>query len=96
LADEKIQLARDEVARQQKHVLAPLAFTALRKLLQTPSHKDHARGIEMILSRIDPVESKHTVSVQHQTEITPQMTEAVLKRMDEIAARLRYLCHLRA
>jgi hypothetical protein len=44
---------------------APAALQALQKLISTPSHKDFARGIDMILSRVHPVETRHLVDVHH-------------------------------
>ncbi len=44
---------------------APRAISALSRLIETPSHKDHARGIAMVLDRVHPVETQHTVKVEH-------------------------------
>jgi hypothetical protein len=44
---------------------APRAISALSRLIETPSHRDHARGIAMVLDRVHPAETQHTVKVQH-------------------------------
>ena len=43
------------------------AVTAAMNGLRDPSHRDHARFVDMFISRVDPVISKHSVDVTHRT-----------------------------
>jgi hypothetical protein len=65
---------------------APRAIRALAHLVETPNHRDHARGIAMVLDRVHPVETTHRVEVEHKhrLEIT---TEKALERIRELARR---------
>jgi glyoxylase-like metal-dependent hydrolase (beta-lactamase superfamily II) len=60
---------------------------ALDRLIDTPSHKDHARGIAMVLDRVYPAETQHTLRVQHDVTPAAVATAAVLKRISELAAQ---------
>jgi hypothetical protein len=44
---------------------APEAVKALQNLIRDPEHKDHARGISMVLARTDPEISQHDIHVTH-------------------------------
>jgi phage terminase small subunit len=43
------------------------AATAVMNMVRDPSHRDHARAVDMILSRADPAETRHSVDVTHRT-----------------------------
>jgi hypothetical protein len=65
LHDERILEAIHE--EDQKHIRAnaPRAIRALSHLIETPSSKDHVRGISMVLDRVHPAETRHHVEVHH-------------------------------
>jgi hypothetical protein len=65
---------------------APRAIRALEYLIETPTHKDFARGIEMVLSRVHPTESVHHVKVEHRGKVVIA-TEQVLERIRELASK---------
>jgi hypothetical protein len=69
----------------EKHIRssAPRAISALSRLIETPSSKDHARGIAMVLDRIHPVET--IVKMQHDATPALKATAEVLKRIAEVA-----------
>jgi hypothetical protein len=91
------RLAHDErvldaiLEEDEKHIRssAPRALRALSHLIETPSHKDHARGIGMVLDRTYPVESVHNVKIRH--DVTPEFRETaeVLARIAELAENFR-------
>jgi hypothetical protein len=83
--DPRVQAAVREYGRTMVRSLAPAAVQAVRALIANSKHKDHARGIAMILDREWPAESTHNVKVEHYTAPTPAATEAVLKRIAELA-----------
>jgi phage terminase small subunit len=66
--DEKILAALHE--EDQKHIRAsaPRAVRALGRLIEDPDHKDHARGIAMVLDRVHPTEQRHVVDVHHHVD----------------------------
>lgn len=83
-----IQAAIAEELQRRLRSLSPTALQALENLLSNPDHRDHARGIAMILDRADPVSTTHTVKVEHSTpdEIVAA-TEKVMARIRELAQR---------
>jgi hypothetical protein len=56
-------------------------------LIETPSHKDHARGIGMVLDRVHPAETQHTVKVQHDATPNFKETAEVMERIAALAAK---------
>jgi hypothetical protein len=59
----------------------------LSRLIEDPRHKDHARGIGMVLDRVHPAEQVH--NVKHNHDVTPafQNTAQIMARMAELAAK---------
>lgn len=43
------------------------ALAALFNMVRDPMHKDHARAVAMIMDRVHPTESKHSIDVTHRT-----------------------------
>ena len=72
LQDSKINRAVVELSKKELHALAAAATDALGNLVRDPKAKDHARGIDMVISRIAPAETfanvRHTVEVNHNDE----------------------------
>jgi hypothetical protein len=88
MADARIRAAIDEESRRHPHVLAPLAYSALRKLLQDPKHPQHVRAIGMVIERVSPIQTSHEITVHHsEPPVTPENIATVLKRMDELAKK---------
>jgi hypothetical protein len=85
--DERILEAFREENEKHIRASAPRAIVALSRLIEDPKHKDHARGIGMVLEREYPVES--VVTMKHQHDVTPafQDTAKVMARMAELAAK---------
>jgi hypothetical protein len=86
-SDPKIQDAIQEESRKYVTTLGPTAVRALKNLLGRPAHKDHGRAVGILMERIAPVESTHTVRVTH--DATPSFTETaqVLERIAQLAAK---------
>jgi phage terminase small subunit len=65
MADPRMQAAIAEEARKIVRGGAPEAARALLNLIRNPQHRDHARGIAMLLARTDPEVARHDISVTH-------------------------------
>jgi len=65
MRNEKIIGAIAEEARKLLRGGAPDAVKALLNLVHSPEHKDHARGISMVLARTDPEIQQHDLQVSH-------------------------------
>ena len=63
--DDRIVAALSEEAKKIVRGGAPEAARALIGLVRDPTHKDHARGIAMVLARTDPEISQHDVQIVH-------------------------------
>jgi hypothetical protein len=72
MRDSRIIAALSEESRKIVRGGAPEAAKALLALVRDPEHRDHARGIAMILARTDPEVSRHDVNVTHKI-IDPDM-----------------------
>lgn len=85
--DPKIQAAISEVSASYLTTLGPPAVRALRRLLDDPKHKDHGRALGIIMDRVAPAQSTHTVKVEH--DASPQLvaTAAVMKRITDLATQ---------
>jgi hypothetical protein len=85
--DERVLAAIAEEDQKYIRSSAPRAIGALSRLIENPGHKDHARGIAMILDRTMPLETVHNVQVKH--DATPEFKETaqVLARISELAAK---------
>ena len=56
--DDRMIAAIAELSRKIIRVGAPEASNALLELVRDKNHKDHARALEMVLSRADPIETR--------------------------------------
>jgi hypothetical protein len=59
----------------------------LKNLIRDPKHKDHARGIAMVLDRADPMQTVHTVRVEDVRPPSVEVTQAVLDRIEALMHR---------
>ncbi|MEH2570253.1 hypothetical protein [Bradyrhizobium sp. AZCC 2289] len=85
--DERVLEAIAEEDQKRIRASAPRAISALSRLVEDPSHRDHARGIAMVLDRVHPAETVHNVKVQHDTTEEFKDTAKVLKRIAELAEK---------
>ena len=70
--DDKIQAAIFEEDQKRIRSTAPRAIFALQNLIEDPTHKDHARGIGMLLDRVHPPELRTTIDVHHHVDHTAE------------------------
>lgn len=84
--DDRILEAMREEDERRIRASAPRAIRALAHLIEDPDHKDHARGIAMVLDRVHPAETTHTVKVEHKLPVMVATAE-VLERIARLAAR---------
>ena len=83
MSDERIQRAILAEAKKTLRGAAPEAVNALLNVIRDPKHRDHIRGVDMLLSRTDAVETHasitHYIEVDHHREALDQL--ALMKRL---------------
>jgi hypothetical protein len=84
--DEKILAAIHEEDQRRIRASAPRAIRALENLLENPDHRDHGRAIGIVMDRVHPAETTHTVKVEHQVPVVIA-TEEVLARIRQLAIK---------
>ncbi len=67
--------------------LAPDVVKGIRDVVNDPKHRDHARMLALVYERLDPVQTLHTVKVEDHRPASPEITQKVLDRIDELARR---------
>jgi hypothetical protein len=67
--------------------LAPEVVRAIRNVVNDPAHRDHARMLALVYDRLDPLQTLHTVKVEDNRPASPEITQKVLERIDELARR---------
>ena len=85
--DERVLSAIREEDEKRIRSSAPRAIAALSHLIETPSHKDHARGIAMVLDRVHPAETQHVIKVEHRASSSFKATAETIERIMLLAAR---------
>jgi hypothetical protein len=83
--DERVLAAIAEQDQLFIRSSAPRAMGALSRLIEDPRHKDHARGIAMVLDRTMPLET--VVKVNHDATPGFKETAQVLLRIAELAEK---------
>lgn len=63
--DDRVIAAIAEESKKIVRVHHPEASLALLNLIRNPDHKDHARAIGMVLDRVDPMTTNHSMTVTH-------------------------------
>jgi hypothetical protein len=88
--DERILAALYEEDQKRIRASAPRAIRALQNLIEDPEHKDHARGIGMVLDRVHPAETRYTVDVHHHIDHDAEAIAQLrmLKSLDVPRAKL--------
>jgi hypothetical protein len=85
--DPRVQAALYEEDQKRIRATTPRAIHALAALVENPKHRDHARGIAMLLDRVHPAEMVH--KVKHEHDVTPSAMETaqILQRIAELSAK---------
>jgi hypothetical protein len=88
--DQRILAALHEEDQRRIRASAPRAISALMNLIETPEHKDHARAIGMVMDRVHPAETRHTVEVHHHVDHDAEAVAhlRMLKELDVPRAKL--------
>jgi hypothetical protein len=82
MCDPRIQAAIAEESANYIRSTGPAAAQMLNRLVLNENHKDHARGIDMVLSRVAPIETRHVVDVRH----TRTLDEEALAALETLRA----------
>jgi phage terminase small subunit len=85
--DERVLAAIAEEDQKFIRSSAPRAISALSRLIEDPKAKDHARGIAMVLDRVHPAETQHTIKVEHDATPSFKDTAVIMERIALLAAR---------
>jgi hypothetical protein len=85
--DDRVQAAIVEYSQRCLRAIPPEAIRALKDLIRDPKHKDHARGIAMVLDRADPLQTMHTVKVEDSRPPSTAATQAVFERIEQLMQR---------
>ena len=85
--DDDVQAAIKEHSHRVMRAIPPEAIRALKKLIADPTHRDHMRAIAAVIDRTDPLQTMHTVKIEDTRPPSPEITQKVLARIDELARR---------
>jgi hypothetical protein len=77
MQDERIQRAIVEESQNFIRSTGPAAAQMLNRLVLNENHRDHARAIDMVLSRVAPIETRHVVDVRHHRTLDEEAIEAL-------------------
>jgi hypothetical protein len=77
MTNPKIQKAVAEEAQNFIRSTGPAAAQMLNRLVLDASHRDHARGIAMVLDRVAPIETRHVVDVRHTRTLDEEALDAL-------------------
>jgi phage terminase small subunit len=86
-SDPKVQDAIREVSAQYITLMGPHAVRALKKILDNPGHRDHGRALGIVMDRVSPQGTTHTVKVEGEVKLSARETEHVLARIEELARK---------
>jgi hypothetical protein len=62
--DERVLAAIAEEDKKRIRASAPRALSALQRVVENPDHRDHLRGVAMVLDRVHP--TQHQMHVVHE------------------------------
>jgi hypothetical protein len=86
-ADPKVQAAIAEVSTQYITVLGPHAVRALKKVLDSPGHRDFGRALGIVMDRVSPISSMAVVKVEGKIELGASEAAHVLERIEQLARK---------
>jgi hypothetical protein len=92
--DDRMIAAIAEEAKKVIRLGAPEAAAALLNLVRTPDHRDHARGVAMLLDRVDPTVSMHDVQVLHKVVDADEEALEELRAVRQLGATREKLLSL--
>jgi phage terminase small subunit len=86
-ADPKVQAAIAEVSQQHLTTLGPPAVRAMKRVLNTPNHRDFGRVIGIVMDRVAPAQSTHTLEVKGEVRLSAGETAKVMDRIEELCRK---------
>jgi hypothetical protein len=92
--DERMIAAIAELSRAIIRVGAPQAVNAILNVIMDPTHKDHVRACDIVLSRADPVETRHKMEVIHKTVDPDQEALEELRALRQLGTPRKTLLEL--
>jgi phage terminase small subunit len=94
MRNEKILLAINEEARKLLRAGGADATKALLALVHDNTHKDHARGIQMVLARTDPEIDRHDFNIVHKVLNPDEEALEELRALRQLGATREKLIEL--
>jgi hypothetical protein len=85
ITQERIKLGIAEYSQAVVRSISPEAIKAVRELIKDKKHPAHARALQMILDRVDPVVETARLTVEHYSPPTPAVTAATLAKIAELS-----------
>jgi hypothetical protein len=92
--DPRILAAITEESRKVLFCAFPEGANALLNLVRDPSHKEHGRALGMLLDRVFPAESRHTVEVTHKVVDPDQEALEELRALRQLGTAREKLLEL--
>lgn len=82
--DPRIQAAVAEYSKSVLRAVSPEAIRAIKEIVRGEKHRDRAKVALALADRFDPIEQTATLKIEDTRGPTPEMTEKVLARIDEL------------
>jgi phage terminase small subunit len=86
-ADPKVQAAIAEVSQYHLTTLGPPAVRAMKRVLNTPNHRDFGRVIGIVMDRVAPAQSTHTVKVEGEVKLSAGEAARVMDRIEQLCSK---------
>ncbi len=84
-SDPKVQAAVAEMSQQFLITLGPVAVRTMKRILDTPNHKELGRVIGLVMDRVSPVQSTAIVKVEGEVKLSAGDAATVLNRIEELS-----------
>ena len=88
-SDPKVQAAIAEMSQQYLTTLGPVAVRAMKKVLGNDKHREFGRVLGILMDRVAPANSTHTVKVEHEASSSMRNTAEVFEKIMALAARAK-------
>jgi hypothetical protein len=92
--DERAIAAIAEESRKILRVAFPEGANALLNLVRDPEHREHGRAIGLLLERVFPAESRHSIEVVHKTVDPDQEALEELRALRQLGTTREKLLEL--
>ncbi|EIG56084.1 hypothetical protein Bra1253DRAFT_00692 [Bradyrhizobium sp. WSM1253] len=85
--DPKVQAAIAEVSQQYLTTLGPVAVRAMARVLGNDKHREFGRVLGILMDRVAPANSTHTVKVEGEVKVSAADAARVMDRIEELTAK---------